>query len=500
MTAPLREEASLTSGTAVMTAGRVLAVGAAYVLNVFLARELGPVTFGLFGVVITVVLWLELLVAEGLPLWIVRTVDTDGAGPLVPRTQVLGQVALSIGLAVALALAAPGLARVFSEPTAVLPIRVAALDIPLFAAYNLLLAVLLGSRRFGLESVATSGYALTKLAATVVLVMSGLSVLGAVIGSIAASAGGLFIALVLVGRTFRGRALVGAAPLTAGEPGLPAPLVEGTLAPPGGAISGSGVTALLLVSQSLALSADLWLVKAMLPAASAGYYRAASLVAQVPLALSSGMVWGLYAAYSAAHRRGDAARQRHYLSQTVRLLIAAGGLWTALVVPTAGALLATIFSPAYASGGPLLVTLVAGTALGLIGVALAPVLLIEGRTRQVLVAAVSLVTAEIIAAAVLAPRTGAIGVALSVSCAFALASTAALIAVKDRLAFPVLGTLARLLTPAVAVGALAFVAAPAPGLHLFVWYGILTAVFGILLFATRGVTMDDVGAVREGFR
>lgn len=500
MTAPHRTEPSLTSGTAVMTAGRVVAVGAAYGLNVFLARELGPVTFGLFGVVITVVLWLELLVAEGLPLWIVRTVDPDGAGPLVPRTQVLGQVALSVGLAVALALAAPWLARVFSEPAVVMPIRVAALDIPLFAAYNLLLAVLLGSRRFGLQTVATSGYALTKLAVTVVLVMSGLSLLGAVIGSIAASIGGLLIALLLVVRTFRGRALVGASRLAVVEPGLPTPLVEETLAPRGGAISGSGVMALLLLTQSLALSADLWLVKAMLPAASAGYYRAASLVAQVPFALSGGMVWGLYAAYSAAYRRGDAARQRHYLSQAVRLLIAAGGLWTALVVPTAGALLTTIFSPAYASGGPLLVTLVAGTALGLIGVALAPVLLIEGRTRQVLVAAVSLATAEIVAAAVLAPRAGAGGVALAVACAFALASTAAFIAVKDRLAFPVPATLARLVAPALVVGTLADIAAPAPGLGLFAWYGVLTAVFGILLFATRGMTFDDVRAVREGFR
>ena len=493
MTTSPRKERSLTSGTAVMTVARVLAVGSAYVLNVFLARELGPAAFGLFGVVITVVLWLELLVAEGLPLWILRTVDTDVSRPLIQRSSALAQLALSIALAVALALAAPGLARVFSEPTAVLPIRVAALDIPLFAAYNVLLAVLLGSKRFGLQSVAIAGYALTKLAASVVLVLGGLSVLGAVMGSIAASAGGLVIAFVLVARTFRGRRLVGTADRrSAGEAAGGAAL--------GDAIRGSGATALLLIAQSLALSADLWLVKVMLPAASAGYYRAASLVAQVPIALSGGLVWGLYAAYSSAHRRGDAARQRHYVSQAVRLLIAAGALWTALVAPTAGALLTTIFEPAYASGAPLLTILVMGTAVGLIGVALAPVLLIEGRTRQVLVAATSLVTAEIVAAAFLAPRAGATGVALSVAVAFALASAASLVAVRDRLAFPLVATLARLLAPAMVVAALAVLIAPAPGLGLLAWYGVLTGVFGILLVATRGVTVEDIRAVREGFR
>lgn len=498
--APMKEP-SLTSGTAVMTAGRIFAVGTAYALNVFLARQLGPAAFGLFGVVITVVLWLELLVAEGLPLWIVRTVDPDGRGPLIPRAYVLGQIAFSIALALALALSAPLLAHVFAEPASVLPIRVAALDIPLFALYNLLLAVLLGSRRFGLQSAATSGYALTKLAATVALVLGGLSVLGAVLGSVAASAGGLIVTFALIRLVFRGRPLVGgSSDLVALAPTGTGPLREGTPAPLGDAISGSSATALLLITQSLALSADLWLVKAMLPAANAGYYRAASLVAQVPIALSTGIVWGLYAAYSSAHRRNDDVRQQHYLSQTVRLLVAAAGLWTALVVTTAGPLLATIFSKGYEVGAPLLVVLGAGTAVGLIGVALAPVLLIEGKTRRVLIAAASLVVAEIVAAAVLVPRIGALGAALAVTGAFTAASAAALVAVRGRLAFPLLATLARLLVPAVVVAALAFWIAPVAGLGLLAWYCLLSAVFAVLLFATRGVTIEDVRAVREGFR
>ncbi len=485
-----------------MTAGRVLAVGAGFALNVFLARRLGPISFGLFAVVATVLAWLELIVNEGLPLWLARVVGRSDEGPLVPRAYFVGQIAVSLLLAAGLAMAAPALALAFGHPSDSLLFRVAAIDIPIVASYSLFGAVLLGSRTYGLESVATSGYAIIKLVATVLLVQAGLSVLGAVVGSICGSLGGLILVLALIAFNFRGRPFLGDLRQGSSNRRAPAPSPEdaggGLLLTSGAAVSGSVVIALLIISQSLALSVDLWLVKLLLPAADAGYYRAASLIAQVPIALSSGVVWGLYAAYNEASIRGDTKRLRHYVSQATRVLVAAGGLWAASVVPTSKALLSTMFAADYSGGAGALAALAVATAVGMLAAALAPTLIIEGRGRAVAFVAGGLVAAEIVAALLLTPRIGAMGAALSVTGAFVAASVIALWAMRDRLDFRVIPTLARLLLPAAAVAALAVAVRPAPGFGLIGWYGLFAVAYGALLFATRGLTREDVEAFRGG--
>ena len=481
-----------------MTASRFVAVGLSYVLNVFLTRHLSAAAFGLLGVVITVLMWLELVVAEGLPLWIVRVVDPDAEGPIVRGRYVAAQLGVAFVLAAALALTAPLLARVFAQSGALAPFRLAAIDIPIFALYNLALAALLGSQSYTFEGIATGGYALTKLVATVGFVLAGLSVVGAILGSVAASVGGLALTLALVAVRFRGRRWFGDAPVVAARSdSVPAPALG---LPDGGAVAGATVPATLIVTQTLALSLDLWMVKALLPASQAGYYRGASLIAQVPFAISSGLVWGLFAAYSDARRRGDTERQRHYVSQSVRLLAATAALWAALVIPTARALLMTIGYPAaYGAGAPVLMLLTTGTAIGMVAVAVGPTLLLEGRGRAVLGTAIGLVAAETVAALVLVPRIGAQGAALAAGGAFAIAGVATLLALRERLAFPLASTLLRLLAPALVVGLAALALRPQPGVVLLAWYVVASLAYVALLFATGGLTRDDIEAVREGF-
>jgi len=472
-----------------MTGSRIVSIGVGYLLNVYLARRLGPAGFGLFAVVITILVWLELVVAEGLPLWVVRSAGDAREGGRLPRSYVLVQLGVSLALAALLVAVAPALARVFAQPAdaalryATSLFRVSAVDIPLFGLYNLFLAVLLGAGAYGLQATSTSGYAIVKLVATVALVQAGLSVLGGVLGTIVGSLGGLLLVLALIALRLRGVRLFGQETHRRRE-----------------AVAGSVVPAALLIVQTLALSADVWIVKATLPPADAGFYRAASLIAQVPIALSGGLVWALYSAYSDAHRRGDTERLRHYASQTVRLLVAGGALAVALVAPTARALLVTVYSARYAAGGPLLATLVAGTGVGVVALALAPTLIIEGRGRPLLAGASVLVGVEVAAAVVLAPRVGPLGAAAPVAAAFALAAVLILGAVRRRLAFPLASTLVRLLVPAALVAAAALALRPAPGLGLLAWYAALTAGYAVLLVASRGLTAADLAAVREGLR
>ena len=491
---------SLTKGSVLLTAAGVLTVGLGYALNVYLARTLGLERFGLLGVVLTVLVWLELVVAEGLPLWLARTVDRAETGPLMPRSYAIGQVGVSLLLSVGLIVVAPWLARIFAQPAEATLFRVAAIDIPLFGLYNLFLAVLLGTRAYWLQAASTTAYSVVKLIATVSLVGAGLAVLGGVLGSVSASLGGLVVTVVLVVAAFRGRPVFG----DSGAPTLAARSsavsAEWSAALVGGALAGSVVTAMLVITQSLALSADLWLVKALLPGGAAGYYRAASLIAQVPLALGAGAVWGLYAAYSEAQKRGDTERQRHYVSQATRLFMAVGGLWVAIVVPSARSLMVTVYSPVYAAGGSVLSALAIGTAVGAVGVALAPILILEGHVRAVVAVPSALVALEIVIALVLIPRVGAVGAAVAVALAFSGATVAVLVAVKKRLSFPMAATSLRLLVPAFLVLLLGLVVRPAPGIWLLGWYVVLLALYCALLFLTGGLTLGDVEAVMEGFK
>lgn len=476
---------SLTRGSVVLTASRIVTVGLAYALNVFLARELGPELFGLLAVVITVLAWFELFVAEALPLWVVRVIDPSGDEALIPRSYLIAQLALAVMLGAALIIAAPLLARVFGQPEDTALFRIAALDLPLFALFVLLQGVTLGAGAYVTRAATEVGYSLTKLIGTVVLVGSGLAVLGAVLGSIAASAAGAVFALALVAWRFRGRKLVAsgsARPSSARQ----------------GALMGSAVPAVLVLSQSLALSADLWIVKAMLPAADAGVYRAAGLFAHVPITLSSGIIWGLYAAYSDAHRREDTARMRHYVRQTTRLLVAAGGIWIAVVLPTAASLLSVVFSARYAIGAPVLAILSVGTGVGMLGIAMAPLLLVEGKTRGVLAGVLVLLGVEIASALLMAPQFGATGVAFAVASVHIIGTVWAFSAMRWRLSLPLAGLLARSLLPAVAVALLAWAVRPGADAWLVAWYALFAIVYAALLFVSGAITKDDIEAIREG--
>lgn len=480
-----KKTTSLTRGSVVLTASRFVTVGLGYALNVFLARELGPELFGLLAVIITVLAWFELFVAEALPLWVMRVVDSAGDGALIPRVYLLAQIGLSVALGALFFIAAPLLANVFGQPDEVLLFRIAALDLPLFALYSLFTGVLMGGRAYMQQASAEISYYVAKLIGTVLLVGAGLAVLGAILGSIGASVAGAIVAFALIAWRFRGRKLIDSSPAHPARAH-------------GGALLGSIVPAVLVLSQSLVLSADLWIVKAVLPAADAGFYRAAGLFAHVPIALSSGIVWGLYAAYSDAHRREDTARMRHYVNQATRLLVAAGGAWIAIVVPTAGALLGLVFSPQYAAGATVLAILGTATGIGILGIAMAPLLLIEGHARGVLAAALSLVVAELVVAPIVTPRLGTTGAALTVLAVYVIGTVWAFSAMRWRLSLPVVPTLVRLLLPAVAVGLFASAVNPPATAWLLAWYALFALLFAGLLFVTRAVTTDDIEAIREG--
>ena len=517
---PSRARAStsdkLTRGSLLITATQVVTVAVAYATNVFLARRLGPDAFGLFGVIVTVMMWLEMFVAEGLPLWVART--TDSVADLrhaVPRHYVLAQLALSVALVAALVLSAPTLARVFGAPNSTGLFRLASVDIPIYAGYALLIGVLIGARLYRAQSASLIAYQLAKLIATVTLVgTAGLAVVGAVLGSVTASVVGLGTSAASVFAHSRrlgpatGPGSAAAAPpradgaeeaadraamiaAGAGQPQTPMSSASDVL-------GGSAASAAFVLLQTLLLAAGLWLLRAMVPGDEAGYFRAASLVGQVPIELSAGFTWALYAAYAAAFRAGDTIRCRHYLSQATRLVVTCGVAWVAIVAPTATDVTALLFSARYQAGGPPLAALSVGLGVGLLGMVLGPTFLIRERKALLIGVSAALVVVEIVLVAVLAPRFGAFGAAIASAVSLALGGVMLLAFVTPELDFKLVPLLVRTLVPGAIVGLVAGLV-PMPGpTWLILWYPALAALFAALLWASGAVTRADLQAVREG--
>ena len=240
-----------------------------YATVVVLARQFGPETYGLYGLVYAVLASCELILRLGVPQAMIRSVsrNPDGAAGIATHGTFLLVGTNLVAFAI-LWLSAPALAELLNIGNGGGLIRIALLDLPLYAAYLALTAVLNGRFDFKWVGIATAVYGSSRLLAVLLLAGTGnLTVEAALLANVFASVSGVMVILLRVGRfpVYPSRAIVG---------GLVA------LAIP---ISFGEVAIVLLTSM------DLWLLNALDPDLAPeqrGYYVAALSLARVPNALA----------------------------------------------------------------------------------------------------------------------------------------------------------------------------------------------------------------------
>jgi len=134
----------------------------------------------------------------------------------------------------------------------------------------------------------------------------------------------------------------------------------------------------------------------------------------------------------------------------------------------------------------------------MLGVAMAPLLLIEGHSRGVLVGVLSILGAEFVAAIVLTTRVGSSGTATAVAASYVIGTVIAFAAMRRHITLHIASTFARILVPAAVVGVLAWAVHPAPNAWLVAWYALFALAFAVMLFVTRAITRDDIAAIKGG--
>jgi O-antigen/teichoic acid export membrane protein len=386
----------------VFTQGLYFILG--YLAVVLLAREMGPVAYGAYGVIMSVLVWLEQSARRVVPAAAAKLIaEQPAALGEIAQSSVLLNLVLHAGLFVTLWLTAPWLEVWFRIEDGTYLFRLAALDLPLYGIYTTLQGVYQGQRRFYRLGLSDLTYALAKLLGIILIAWLGVSIEAALIVNIVASVIGIAF-------LFTRMAFARAVSLR-----VHAPTILAVAAP------------LVVYSIASELALDIWILKAITPpteAATIGIYVAALNIARVPgFALSTiGRV--LLPSVAGAVAINDSTLVRHYMNQAIRFFLILYLPICFVLFASPEALMRFVYSSSYASGDDLLVVLVIAHGLWAIQEILASALIAAGQVRILGIARAVTVALAVPVLAALIYTAGGLGAAVGSSLA-ALANVAA---------------------------------------------------------------------------
>ncbi|MBN1661791.1 MAG: oligosaccharide flippase family protein [Anaerolineae bacterium] len=483
------KDRQISRGALYVAMGQGAFVVSGYLIHMLLGRWLEPASFGTFGVIMTILVWVEITVNNGVPVALQKFLpDLEAAEAGAQREAAVLHAAARAQLAVALAVfgamfvAAPWLATLLRDPGLTGYLRLALVDVLAMAAYAYYRGTLNGWRRFRQLALTIGAYSLTKLAAITLLVLLGLGIQGALLGNVASSLGGLAMGYYWARR--RGTR----PPQVAGRRRVTGVDVRAMLAfvlP----------AALFTLLSNLLLGLDLMGVKALMPDADqVGYYAAAVKLAEAPRLVLLAFSFTLLPSLSHAIAAADRARTRRYLQQAMRLLGLVLLPVLALVTASAEELVVLTFSAPYRPAGSLLAILVFTYAAYTVYITLVTVLLAENRLLRALAIPLALLPVAGMAVWAGVTHLGTRGAAYASLAIVSLAAVVVLTYVVRRFR-PVDGalalSLARIALAAAAVWGLGRLW-PAGGLWLVLAYALGGALYLVLLLLLGEVRRSDL--------
>jgi O-antigen/teichoic acid export membrane protein len=428
-------------GTALVTAGQLALAAAGFLAALLLARELGPVAYGVWGIVYAILVGVEQIGRLGIPQATSRLVaEADGRDPLLERRAVTLMVLVFAALGLALWLAAPWLARVFAIPDGTRLLRIASLDVLPFGLLAVTVAIVNGRRDFLAEGLANLVYAGTRIVGLLLVAPFGLTIEAALVVTILSSLAGCLATLARLGPSVLRPRLDGFRPLLR----VAAPV------------------AVAWAAAGLLSNLDLWALNAFGAAVAGevkGWYTAALNLARLPNLLAFVATSILVPTIARALGAGDRAAALATLRSGTTVLLALLVPMLAVGTIEARGLLELVFSEAYGGGAPLLAILLAAHGVLYTGfVTLGSVLLAAGRERISALIAPAAAAAALLFLPLGTVLAGAVGTALGALATGLVACGAASWAVR-RLVGPLLdlAALARILLATAVLGAILLV-------------------------------------------
>jgi O-antigen/teichoic acid export membrane protein len=385
-----RRRSHLATGTVLVVAAEGVALPVALLLSAFVTRRLGPSGYGLYALAATIVAWVEWTVASVLSRAIVREASAGGDHDALGAAAIQLNALLGIGAWAGLWLLAPAVAALTREPALISPLRVLALDVPLFTVAMAHRSLLVGHSAYRARAVLPIVRWIGRLVLVVGLVQLGWSLNGVVLGCLGASVIELVVA----------RAAVHP-PILRRPDRMWARLMSDALP-----FLALGVTLRLFDR------IDLLMFKVFGgTTAGAGLYGAAQSVAMALAVLSIAFPPLLLATLTRLYAAGERVEAAALASQSLRVVC-----WLLpLVGLAAGAgpeIAAMLFGRAFESAGPLLAPLIVASVAQVLIAVVIMTLSASGLPNLFLLPGASMVAVAIAGGAFAIPRFGAMGAAL----------------------------------------------------------------------------------------
>jgi stage V sporulation protein B len=360
----LKDNATAARGTAVLVLSQSCMLVLGYLTVVIMAREFGPVTYGAYGVIMSVLVWLEESGRNAIPTATTKLVAeaTDGSAELEHSALVVNVAVYGIFF-ILLWVAAPWLASWFGIANGTLLFRVAAIDLPFFGAYTAYRAIYQGHRRYFQLGLSQVLYALTKLVGVLLLIRYELSVRDVLLVNVAAT-------------------LVGLACLRpAGSLRWPEQFFK-QIAPLMSTSASIGLYYFVLLLRG---SLILWILQILSPKTAGtmiGVFVAAFNIARVPTMLVATVTTVILPSVSRALAANDEQLARRYINQALRFCFIFYLPVCLVLMAQPEELIQWIYSKDFSGGGLVLSLLVVGEGIHLVHAILCSALTAAGQARR----------------------------------------------------------------------------------------------------------------------
>lgn len=464
---------TLKKGTFILFIGWSIQLLAGYALKIFVAGHLGPVGYGQYGVIMSILLWIEMGAINGFSTAVQKFV-ADDAKNLKAILLMIGKIQLLVN-AILFGLCyfnAQFIAGLFNDSQLSPLLQFALWDIWIYSFYFMFFSALNGLHRFGKQTLVISIYAISKFIFVVLLVSVMHSVKGALLANILASAAGCIPGAFLVRTAWR----------QSESHRLHSPALLKFAVP----------VAMHVITMQLLFSIDLWFVKYHLGSKAAGFYTAASDIARVPYYLFFALSSVVLPMLSRALTQKDHARIDQTIRNAVRLICL-------IIVPIAvlasvysKELILLVFKSDFIAAGSILRILIWGISLCAYYYLLTTIFNADNKPQLSLLFTLGVVVLDVILNAILVPKLGTEGGALATSLALLGGVLTGSIWVYNR--FNVLMpfiSLVKILVAALIMGGVAWLL-PAYGFYLFPAGLFLLAIYGVMLFILGEVKKSEI--------
>ncbi|MBI5393398.1 flippase [Candidatus Woesearchaeota archaeon] len=336
-----------------------------YITYVYLARKLGAELFGVYGVVISLVTVVTMVLITGTQQVVAKFVSENPShAEFIKRKALKLQLLFSGSITVIYFFSSFIIAYLLHDKNLIPFIQLSALIILFHSLFSVFMGYFNGLKLFKQQALYTAMYHIARMILTIIFVMFGYKVFGA-IGAFVLSSVLFFVAcLLFVGFTKIDTEKNSNATIQNEKSNINNILIQKEVVTTKRFISFSMPIMLYIVVIYLLMNIDLFFLKSLSGAAAAnlyaGYYTAAQTIARIPYFVVAALPVVLFPLVSSSSFAKNIEKTRDYIRRGLRYTLLLLLPLTAAIAATAKELLTLLYSAEYAVGAKALFILIIG--------------------------------------------------------------------------------------------------------------------------------------------